>query len=348
MAKDTGDWPDLKMGEELIVDAHHHLVDGAPPYLLDEFDRDHDGLRLVGSLFVECSFRLSGGGSAERSTLAETAAVARLDSEARARGPRPWLGIIAHAPLRLGESVGRLLDEHIAAAGGRLVSIRNVSAWDPDPALRHLRADPPPALLSMRSFREGFRQLAPRGLAFDAWLYHTQIDELRDLAETFPETTVVLNHMGGPVGVGPYAGRSDEVFSAWRQALRRLAGCPNVYVKIGGLGMRTSGLDIFDRARRADAGELADRWRPFVETCIGIFGAGNCMFESNFPVDAQACDYRTLWATFSRIAADCDPAEQRALFGGTACRAYRLPSDVSKHFTVDTHALDSGTPPHLT
>ncbi len=139
----------------------------------------------------------------------------------------------------------------------------------------------PPALMADRTFREGFACLAPLDLSFDAWLYHPQIDELTALARAFPETRIVLNHVGGPIAVGAYAGRREEVFGRWATAMRTLATCPNVYVKLGGLGMRIGGFDFHEKPRPPSSEALAAAWRP----CIEAFGAARCMFESNFPVD---------------------------------------------------------------
>jgi predicted TIM-barrel fold metal-dependent hydrolase len=315
-----------------IFDPHHHFRDGATPYLAPELDRDIAPLPVVGTFFIECSFRRAPGGPPELRSIAETEAVVRIDAEARAKRPRPYLGIVGFADLSLGDRISGIIEKHIEAAQGRLVGIRNVSAWDRSEALKHRRADPPEHLLSRPAFREGFAQLARRGLTFDAWLYHTQIGELVELARVFPETTIVLDHMAGPIRSGPYARREREVFQAWKTGLQDLAECPNVFVKIGGLGMRALGFDIFDRASPAGSEELAALWRPQVETCIDIFGPRRAMFESNFPVDAEACDYATLWTAFRRLAASYSPSEQAALLGETACRAYRVPTSIARRF----------------
>jgi predicted TIM-barrel fold metal-dependent hydrolase len=136
--------------------------------------------------------------------------------------------------------------------------------------------------------------------------------------------TIVLDHCGGPLGVGPFAGRRDEVFRAWRADMLTLAACPNVVVKLGGLAMRVGGHD-FDRAPLPPASErLATTWRPVIETCIELFGATRCMFESNFPVDKGMCAYPVLWNAFKRLTAGASGDDKAALFAGTAARVYRL------------------------
>ena len=176
----------------------------------------------------------------------------------------------------------------------------------------------------LAAFRAGFARLAPLGLSFDAWLFFTQIGELTALARAYPETPIVLDHVGGPLGVGAYAGRRDEVFGRWAVAIRDLATCPNVCVKLGGLGMAGAGLDLHARPEPPSSEALAAAWRPYMETCIEAFGAARCMFESNFPVDKGMCGYAVLWNAFKRLAAGASATEKAALFSGTAVRAYRL------------------------
>src|SRR5262249_55223816 len=150
-------------------------------------------------------------------------------------------GIVGHADLTLGAAVEPVLEAMIAAGGGRFRGIRFISASHPDEAARGSSVNRPAGLLLNPRVREGFAKLAPLGLSFDAWMYHTQLGELIDLARAFPATPIVLDHVGGPIGLGPYAGRRDEVFAAWRETIHQLARCPNVHVKLGGLGMRLSG-----------------------------------------------------------------------------------------------------------
>ena len=151
--------------------------------------------------------------------------------------------------------------------------------------------------------REGFAKLHPLGLSFDAWMYFTQLGELVDLARAFPATPIVLNHVGGAIGIGPYAGRRDEVFAEWRRGIEEVARCPNVYVKLGGLGMRLFGFDVHAGELPPSSEQLATAWRPYIETCIAAFGPERAMFESNFPVDKGSGSYPVFWNAFKRIAA---------------------------------------------
>ena len=179
-------------------------------------------------------------------------------------------------------------------------------------------------LLLDASFREGFAQLAPLGLSFDAWLFHPQIPELTDLARAFPDTTIVLDHFGGPLGIGPYAGQADAVFADWKRDIDELARCPNVVAKLGGIDMPVNGFDWHKREPPPSSQQLADATARYYLHTIERFGPERCMFESNFPVDKVSCSYLVLWNSFKRLAAGFSPAEKAALFHDTAKRVYRL------------------------
>jgi predicted TIM-barrel fold metal-dependent hydrolase len=218
-----------------------------------------------------------------------------------------------------------VLEAHIRAGGDRFRGIRHIAAWDPDPSLLNPAYTPAEDMLESPGFRAGFAHLAPLGLSFDAWLYFHQIPRLVSLARAFPGTSIVLNHCGGILGIGRYAGKRDEVFAAWSANLRELAACPNVMVKLGGLGMRLPGFGFEERSQAPSSIELAEAWRPWMETCIGLFGAARCMFESNFPVDKGGFAYGIGWNAMKRIAGGASDAEKADLFRRSAARFYRLP-----------------------
>jgi predicted TIM-barrel fold metal-dependent hydrolase len=162
-------------------------------------------------------------------------------------------------------------------------------------------------------------------MSFDAWVYFTQLGELAALADASPETSIILNHIGAPLGVGPYAAKRAEVFDVWSRAISSLAERPNVSVKLGGLGMPAYGFGFENRASPPSSVDLAEAWRPYLLHCIEAFGPDRSMFESNFPVDKQSCSYRVLWNAFKRIVRTASADEKRALFAGSARRLYRLP-----------------------
>ena len=312
-----------------IVDPHHHLWDRpGGRYLLDELLADlGSGHRIDATVFVECKSMWRAGGTPEMRPVGETEFVAGVAAMSASGGYGPaaiCAGIVGHADLRAGGRIRPVLEAHVARGGGRFRGIRHIAAYDASPAVVTTSVVPPPGLLADADFRTGFAELAPLGLSFDAWLYQTQLAELAALADAFPATTIVLDHLGGVLGVGPYASRQDEMFAAWSRDLRELARRPNVAVKLGGLGMRICGFGFADRPEPPNSAQLAARWAPYVETGIAAFGVDRCMFESNFPVDKGSCSYGVLWNAFKRLAAGSSDAERAALFAGTARRVYRL------------------------
>jgi L-fuconolactonase len=237
---------------------------------------------------------------------------------------RHCAGIVGHADLSLGSRVEPVLEAHLRAGGDRFRGIRHSSAWDEDAQVRNPGYSPPPGLLAERSFRQGFAVLARLGLSFDAWLYHPQIDELTDLARAFPESPIVLDHVGGPIGIRGYAGKRDEVFAGWKGSIKALAGCANVCVKLGGLGMLIGGFSFHEQPEPPSAATLAAAWRPYVETCIEAFGPARAMFESNFPVDKGSYSYPVFWNACKLLAQGSSAGDKADLFAGTAARFYRL------------------------
>lgn len=316
-----------------IIDPHHHLWDGRsefvePRYLIDELVRDlSTGHQIVATVFIECGAMFKAGGPEPMRPIGETEFVAGIAamSESGNYGPTHIArGIVGTANLRLGSAVGEVLDAQIAAGGGRFRGIRMSAAWHPSDAVPNHRTRPRAGLYLDPTFRQGFTELAPRRLTFEAWCYHTQLGELLDLARAFPETTIILDHFGGPIGIGPFAGKADEVFADWLAAITPLARCPNVVAKLGGLAMPVNGFGWHERDRPAGSDELVAANRRYYERTIELFGASRCMFESNFPVDKASVSYPVLWNAFKLMSAGCSVDERAALFHDTAARVYRL------------------------
>ncbi len=313
-----------------IIDPHHHLWDRDSRYLFDEFSADvATGHDIRASVFVQCDEMYRADGDPALAPVGETEfvnGVAAMSASGQYGPARVCAGIVGFADFLLGAQVDAVLEAHLRAAGDRFRGIRARSVWDADPTIKGSASDFPKGLLLDAQFREGYARLARYGLSFDAWLFHPQIPELADLAGAFPDTMVVLDHIGAPLGIGVYAAKTDEVFEHWRRNMAELARRPNVVVKLGGLGMHLFGFDV-DFAHRdspAPSEELARLWRPYLETCIEIFGHDRCMFESNFPVDKRAASYAVLWNAFKRVAAASSATEKAALFHDTARRVYRL------------------------
>ncbi|WP_394763923.1 amidohydrolase family protein, partial [Phenylobacterium sp.] len=233
-------------------------------------------------------------------------------------------GIVGKADLLLGEAVKPVLEAHIQAGGGRFRGIRNSASFEADPDVLGPLNRVEAGLYLSDSFRKGFAQLAPLGLTFDAWLLEPQLPDVIDLARAFPDQTIILDHVGTPLGRASYAGRLNERFPIWRDNIRELAKSPNVVVKLGGLAMAFCNFPSFLAEPRAPSEQLAREWAPYIEACIEAFGPERCMFESNFPVDMGACTYPVLWNAFKRIAQGYSQGEKTALFSGTATKVYRL------------------------
>jgi L-fuconolactonase len=329
------EWLDRRREEVIepdlpIVDPHHHLVDRPETgrYLLPELLADlGSGHNITATVYLEWLSMYRATGPAELRSVGEVEfanGVAAMAASGTYGKMQVCAGIVGYADLTLGAPVEKVLEAMIAAGGGRFHGIRFITATHPDQSDWGSPVRRPESLLMDTRVREGFARLAPLGLSFDAWMYHTQLRELADLARAFPETQIVLDHVGGPIGLGRYAGKRDEVFAEWSGRIRELAGCPNMHVKLGGLGMRMFGFDLHTHELPPSSEELADAWRPYIETCIAAFGPERAMFESNFPVDKGSCGYAALWNAFKRIAAGCSSAEKQALFAGTATRFYRL------------------------
>ena len=322
--RETALEPDLP-----IIDPHHHLWERADeryllPDLLADTGSGHD---IRATVFIQCASMYRPDGPEALRALGETefvngiAAMAATGFYGRTLAAA---GIVGHADLTMGEAVGPVLDAHRAIAGTRFRGVRNRTAWHPSPDVRSNLVTPPPGPLAHPAFATGARELAKRGLTLDVWAYHPQLPLVLDLARAVPEVTLILNHVGGALGTGPFAGRRAEVLAAWRPLLRALAAQPNVLVKIGGLAMEVTGFDFHEHDLPPTSEHLAACWKPYVETCIEAFGAGRCMFESNFPVDKGMASYVAVWNAFKRLTQGASEPERRALFAGTALRTYRL------------------------
>lgn len=312
-----------------ICDPHHHLWDHPQSrYLIDELIADTgSGHNVVSTVFVECMSMYRADGPVPMRPVGETEFVNGVAAMSRSGGYGPTrvaAGIVSFADLTLGEDVGVVLDAHIEASI-HFRGIRHAAGWDASERVRNSHTKPPPHLCLDAGFRRGFAELARRELTFDAWLYHPQLSDLVSLARAFPDTTIVLDHFGGPLGIGPYEGKRREVFDAWRASIREVAQCPNVVAKLGGLVMPINGFGFHRAARPATSAELVEATRDYYLHALDCFGPSRCMFESNFPVDKASCSYHVLWNSFKRLAAGWSAADKAAVFHDTATRVYRLP-----------------------
>jgi predicted TIM-barrel fold metal-dependent hydrolase len=342
----TDDWlaktPEETLEPQLpICDPHHHLWDHgfgpaakfrreqvAPRYLLDQLLADtSSGHNIVSTVFVECASMYRADGPPELRPVGETEfvnGIAAMSASGQYGKTRVAAGIVGLADLNLGGAVRPVLEAHIAAGGGRFRGIRHAVAWDSSDEIRNSHTRPFEGMLLDATFRAGFAELAPLGLSFEGWCYHPQIPDLTDLARAFPGTTIILNHFGGPLGIGPYQGKQSQYLEQWKRDISELSQCPNVHAKLGGINMRISGYEWDKQSRPPSSQELAAATKVYYEHCIEQFGAKRCMFESNFPVDKVSVSYNVLWNAFKRIAAGCSAEEKAHLLHDTAARVYRL------------------------
>jgi L-fuconolactonase len=316
-----------------IVDPHHHLWD-RPSFRYMPFDLLNDvnsGHRIVGTVYVQSRAMLRSDGPPAMATVGEVEFVngAAAMGASGIYGPsRICAGIVGGADLALGEAVSPVLEAMLEVSGKRLCGIRNATAWHADSAVQSTTATVPRGLLLDPAFQKGAAQLGRYGLTLDVWAYHTQLDEVLALARAIPDVTVVIDHFGGPIGVGPYLLKRDQMLGEWRTAMRRLAKLPNTRVKLGGGGMPVLGFGFEQGALPPGSEQVADAIRPYVEECIGRFGTERCMFESNFPVDKGMFGYAVIWNAFKRLASGLSAGEKQDLFSGTAISTYRLPIEL--------------------
>ena len=307
--------------EQRIVDPHHHLWPAGPlPYSLDELLADvGSGHRVVRTVFMECRAAYRTDGPAEFAPVGETEWVA---GEAQ-RSSGLIAGIVGHADLRA-PNLDEILDAHTEAGRGLFRGIRDaLSRAEPSDGLM-IAGGAPAGLFEDPAFRAGVARLGARGLTYDSWHYHYQAAEFLALARAVPDTVMVLDHFGTPIGVGRYADQRDAIFDAWQRAMVEIARCENVVAKLGGMAMPDNGFGWHTAARPPPSDEFVAAQGRYYHHMIECFGVDRCMFESNFPVDRMSLSYRVLWNGLKKIARDASPGERDALFAGTATRVYRL------------------------
>ncbi len=321
--------------ELVIVDPHHHLwhrtgTDQSAHYLFPELLADMNcGHNVRATVFVQCRSMYRQTGPEAMRSVGEVEFVNGIAAQAASGfyGPRfACAGIVAGADLTLGAGVDAVLERMRAVAGDRFVGIRNSVAWHESPDVRSSMILPPPGLMADKKFRAGVGRLAAHNLSLDVWAYQTQAAEVLDLARAHPGVTMIIDHLGGPLAVGPYAGKRDELFADWEAGLTALAALPNTRIKLGGLGMKVGGFTFQDGTEPPTSQQLATAWKPYVDTAIELFGPSRAMFESNFPVCKGMFGASAFWNACKRLSAGYSAAEKAALFSGTATAVYRLPA----------------------
>lgn len=307
-----------------IVDPHHHLwpAGGALPYGLAELEADvNSGHRIEATVFVECGAAYRTSGPPHQFPVGETEFVA----EQAALATRPLIaGIVGRADLRLGGVLDEVLDAHEEAGRGLFRGIRHALSRAEHPEALRIPGGAPEGLAADPAFRAGVARLGERGLTYDSWHYHYQLPEYTELARAVPGTTFVLDHVGTPLGVGPYAAQRDEIYAQWKVDIAEVARCENVVVKIGGMAMPDNGFGWESAERPPTSDEVVAAHERYYLHVIDCFGPERCMFESNFPVDRWSLSYRVYWNAMKKLSARYTADERSAMFAGTARRVYRL------------------------
>ena len=313
-----------------IVDPHHHLWDRPDSrYMIDDLQTDiESGHNIISTVFVECGSMYRQDGPERLRPVGETefvnsVAEKNVQKNSGVAPRRICEGIVGHADLTLGEEVDEVLKAHIEMAPERFRGIRHSVSWDASQEIRNANTNPPQGILGDKQFREGVRRLSAYNLSFEAWLYHPQIPELTELARACPDVTIVFDHFGGPLGIGPYAEMRSEIYRKWQGDIAELSTCSNVVAKLGGLNMAINGFKWHKRLTPPTSEELAANKHYYLHT-IDCFGPERCMFESNFPVDKLSCSYNVLWNSFKIIVHHLTRKQKADLFHGTASRVYRL------------------------
>ena len=312
-----------------IIDPHHHLWQRPGwRYLLDDLLLDTgSGHNIVATVYMEASSMYRDRGPEEMRPVGEVEfanGVAAMCNSGVFGKTRVAAGIVGHADMMLGSRVESVLTALMRAGGDRFRGIRHGVSWEAEAATLRPNPSTRPGMLADKKFREGVAVVDRLGLSYDVSLYHTQISEVADLASALPNTRIVLNHVGGVLGLGSYRSKRDEVFARWSSSIKALAARPNVFVKLGGLGQSYTSLRFDEDAEPPSSEMVAARFRPYIETCIAAFGTSRCMFESNFPVDKISYSYHVFWNACKLMAKGASSTEKADLLGGAAARCYRL------------------------
>jgi L-fuconolactonase len=310
-----------------VVDAHHHIWD--PPgarYLLDELLSDvKSGHKVDATVFMECHSMYRTSGPEDMQVVGETEYMANLAERSekdKSTSTRVCAAIVGTVDLELGDRVEPVLEAHLAAGRGRFRGIRARVASDPDRSINPHGT--PPGVLVADQTRRAIAAVGRQGLSLDVWVLQTQLGDALDVCKRFPDLPIIVNHVGGPLGMGPYRGRREELFKDWARNIQALGKMPNASMKLGGMAMRYLGLDFHLQPEPPSSDTLVAAWQPYFDTCVKAFGPDRCMFESNFPVDKAMCGYPVLWNAFKKLCRAYSASERSAMLADTAKRVYRI------------------------
>ena len=319
---------DIVDAERPIIDTHHHLWENTSMwgrYVLDDLWADTEsGHNIEKTVFIDCRSGYRTDGPEHLRPVGETEFVAGVAAASAERaGAATIAAIVSHANMRLGATVEEVLAAHEEAGQGLFRGIRHAGPSDSTGTLTNAgRGWPCP--YGEADFREGVRTLGKLGYTYDTWHFFHQNRDYLALAQAVPDTTMILDHFGTPLGVGAYAGRQEEIFAQWKDDIAAIAERPNVFAKLGGLAMPDNGFGWDKRDTPPTSDEFAAAQRRYYLHTIECFGPERCMFESNFPVDKLSVSYHVMWNGMKKIVADFGEEEKHAMFRGTAEKVYRL------------------------
>ncbi len=312
-----------------IIDPHHHLWfnRNSSDYLLEDLWRDTEsGHKIEKTVFIECSANYHKSDPDPFKPVVETEFAADIAMESGKFGSTKAViaAIVSYADLTKVDVLDEVLQAHDAAGKGLFRGIRHAGAHHPHPEEAYNPGRCPPGLFLDKAFQDGVRLLGRRGHPYESWHYHTQLRDFYALARTAPDTTIILDHFGTPLGTKSFRDRREEIFQQWQSDIALLVECPNVFAKLGGLAMPDNGFGWHNADRPATSDELCEAQGRYYHHAIECFGVDRCMFESNFPVDKLSISYAVLWNAFKKIPAGFSEDEKHALFYDTAAKVYRL------------------------
>lgn len=297
-----------------ICDAHHHLWE-YPGYVYSGKDllEDIASNNVLSTVFVEAWDRIVRNGKLLKDPPAQTA-FAVNEGEINPGRTRIAAGIVGFVDLMRGESIAKEVESHIIAGKGRFRGIRYSINSD----------------MASRQFAEGYSVINDNKLTLDAVVPSAeQLLNVAGLAKKFPDTPVIINHLGIDFHMSRHFNPNLSVrevrydLNSWKKLIDKIAVCENIYMKLGGLGMDL-GVAGWEKTTNPNLDELAQLLKPWYFDCIEKFGPDRCMFESNFPVDKKSFSYTTYWNAVKLLTKDFSTAERKLLFSDTAKKAYRL------------------------
>ena len=320
--------------DQRIIDPHHHLWPGvsidssqsSTQYLLEELWADTgSGHNVTHTVFIDCGQCYWDLADSNLNPVGETEFVKALADLSKENSQQATIsGIIGHVDMLLGFESERILEKHLEVGQGLFKGIRHAGGWDPHPNVRNSHHNACEGLYLKSDFLDGLQTLAKLGYVFEAWQYHHQIPQITQLADKFPDLTIILNHFSGPLGIGPYANKEKEIFAQWQKDLKVLSQHQNVYAKLGGLAMPVNGFGFHTQTQPPTSDEFLTVQKKYYETALEYFTPARCMFESNFPVDKASISYAVLWNAFKKLARSYSPEEKDSLFYKTATEVYRI------------------------